>query len=97
MEKASTLFGGLAAAWLLMGSTGSLGRVRGALWALACVGLSAWKGLSGESQGEDADEENDETSLDCWPSARGGEGSRCCAISAEEGDVIHRSNKHNMH
>lgn len=40
-EKASTLFGGLEAVWHLMGSTGSLGRVMGALWALSVVGLSA--------------------------------------------------------
>lgn len=77
------LFGGLAAAELLMGSTGSVGRVMGALWALAGMGLSAWKGFSGESQGEDVDEEKEETSLDCWLSARGGEGCRCGIVSAE--------------
>lgn len=93
-EKASTLLGGLAAVWLLMGSTGSLGRVIGALWALAGVGLSAWKGLSGESQGEDVHDENEETSLDGWLSARGGECSRCGSVSAEEGDLIDRGNKH---
>lgn len=93
-EKASTLFGGLAAAGLLMGSTGSVGRVMGALWALTGTGLSAWKGFSGESQGEDVDEEKEETSLDCWLSARGGERSCCGAVSAEGGDVIDRGDKH---
>lgn len=73
-----------------MGSIGSVGRVMGALWALAGTGLSAWKGFSGESQGEDADEEKEETSLDCWLSARGGECSRCITVSAEGGDVIDR-------
>lgn len=96
-EKASTLLRGLAAVWLLMGSTGSLGRVMGALWALAGVGLSAWKGLSGESQGEDVDEEKEETSLDCWLSARVGERSRCGTVSAEEGVVIDRGNKHDKY
>lgn len=54
-----------------MGSTGSVGRVMGALWALAGAGFRAWKGFSGESQGEDVDEEKEEASLGC--SARGGE------------------------
>lgn len=76
-----------------MGSTGSVGRVMGALWALAGTGLRAWKGFSGESQGEDVDEENEETSLDC--SARGGARSSCSAVSAEGGDVIERGDKHN--
>lgn len=71
-----------------MGSMGSVGRVMGALWALAGTGLSAWKGFSGESQGEDADEEKEETSLDCWLSNKGGERSRCGAVSAEGGDVV---------
>lgn len=69
-----------------MGSIGSAGRVMGALWARAGTGLSAWKGFSGESQGEDVDEEKEETSLDCWLSAKGGERSRCTTVSAEEGD-----------
>ena len=69
-EKVSTLFGGLAVAGLLMGSTGSEGWVMGALWALAGAGLSTWKGFSGESQGEDVDEEKEETSLECWHSAK---------------------------
>lgn len=77
-----------------MGSTGSVGRVMGALWALAGTGLSAWKGFSGESQGEDVGEETEETSLDCWLSARGGERSRCGTVSAEGGDVIDRGDKH---
>lgn len=84
-EKASTLFGGLAAGELLIGSTGSVGRVMGALWALAGIGLSAWKGFSGESQGEDVVEEKEETSLDCWLSTRGGEHSGRGAVSAEGG------------
>lgn len=65
-----------------MGSMGSVGRVMGALWALAGTGLRAWKGFSGESQGEEVDEEKEDTSLDCWLSARGGERSRCVAASA---------------
>lgn len=77
-----------------MGSTGSVGRVMGALWALAGTGLSAWKGFSGESQGEEVDEEKEETSLDCWLSARGGERSRWGTASAERGDVIDRGDKH---
>lgn len=76
-----------------MASTGSVGRVMGALWALAGTGLRAWKGFSGESQGEDVDDENEEASLDC--SARGGECSGCSAVSAEGGDVIGRRDKHN--
>lgn len=76
-----------------MGSTGSVGRVMGALWALAGTGLSAWKGFSGESHGEDVDEENEETFLDSWLSASGGERSRCGAVSAEGGDVIDRGDK----
>lgn len=76
-----------------MGSTDSVGRVMGALWARAGTGLSAWKAYSGESQGEDVDEEKEETSLVCWPSAKGGEGSRCGTVSAEGGDVIDRGNK----
>lgn len=76
-----------------MGSTGSVGRVMGALWALAGTGLSACEGFSGESQGEEVDEEKEETSLDCWLSARGGEPSRCSTVSAggwgvEGGDVF---------
>ena len=39
-EKASTLFGGLEATGLLAGSTGSLRKVMGALWALSAVGLN---------------------------------------------------------
>lgn len=77
-----------------MGSTGSLGRVMGALWALAGIGLSASKGLSGESQGDDVDEEKEETSLDGGPSATGGEHSRCDTVSTEEGVVIDGGNKH---
>lgn len=73
-----------------MGSTGSVGRVMGALWARAGAGLSAWKAFSGESQGEEVDEEKEETSLDCWLSARGGVGSRGGTVSAEGGDVIDR-------
>lgn len=57
----------------------------GALWALAGIGLSAWKGFSGESQGEDVVEEKEETSLDCWLSTRGGEHSGRGAVSAEGG------------
>lgn len=82
-------------AGLLMGSTGSVGWVMGALWALAGAGLSAWKGFSGESQGEDVDEEKEETSLDCWLSAKGGEGSCGGTVSAEGGNVINRASKHN--
>lgn len=80
-----------------MGSTGSVGRVIGALWALAGTGLSAWKGSSGESQGEDVDEEKEETSLDCWLSASGGERSRCGAVSAEGGDVMDRGHRRQTH
>lgn len=79
------------AVWLVMGSIGSSGRVMGALWALTGVCLS---GLSGESQGGNTDEEKEETSLDCWRSARGGECSHCGAASAEEGNVTDRGNKH---
>lgn len=86
----STFFGGVPAIWP---STGSLGRVMGALWARAGVGLRPWKVLSGESQGEDVDEEKEETSLDCWLSTRGGDPSRCGTVSAEEDDVINRASK----
>lgn len=57
----------------------------GALRALAGTGFSAWTGFSGESQGEDVDEEKEETSLDGRLSARGGEGSGCGTVSAEGG------------
>lgn len=80
-----TLLGGLAAEGLLIGSTGSVGSVMGALWALAGMGLSACGGFSGESQGEEVDEEKEETSLDCWLSARGGEHSRCSTVAADGG------------
>lgn len=71
-EKPSTFSGGGAmAAGLLMGSMGSESWVRGALWALDRAGVRTWKGASGESQGEDVDEEKEETSLDCWSSAKG--------------------------
>lgn len=40
------------------------------------------------------DEEKEETSLDCWLSAKGGEGSCCGTVSAEGGNVIDRSGKH---
>lgn len=90
----SALFGGLGVAVFLMGSTGSVGWVMGALWALAGMGLSAWKGFSGESHGEDVDDEKEETSLDCWLSARGGDCSRCGALSADGGNVIDRGGKH---
>lgn len=77
-----------------MGSMGSLGKVMGALWALAGAGLSVWNRFSGESQGEDVDEEKEETSLDGWLSAGGGDCSRCCgAGTAEGGDVIDRGDK----
>lgn len=92
-EKASTLFGGLEAVWPLMGSTGLLGRVMGALWALSVAGLCAWKGSSGESQGEDEDEEKADTPLGCWVSATG-DCSCSCTVLAEDGDVIDRPNKH---
>lgn len=78
---------------LLMGSTGSAGRVMGALWARAGTGLSGWKGFSGESQGEDVDEEKEETSLDCWLSARGGDGSCCRTVSAEVSSVFEAAGK----
>lgn len=87
-EKASTLFGGLPSSWILMGSTGSAGRVMGALWARAGMGLTAWKAFSGESHGEDVDEETVETSLDRWLSSAGGERSGSGTVSAEGADVI---------
>lgn len=64
MEKASTLFGGLWATGLLTGS--SVGRVRGALRARAGAGLSTWGGSSGDSQGEDVEDEKEVTSLGGW-------------------------------
>lgn len=64
VEKASTLFGGLWASGLLMGS--SVGRVMGALRARAGAGLRAWLGSSGESQGEEVEDEREATSLDGW-------------------------------
>jgi len=73
---------------------GSAGSVMGALRALAGAGLSVWKGFSGESQGEDVDGEKEETSLDCWLSARGGGRSHWVTGSADGGwgggDVIDR-------
>lgn len=83
MEKASTLFGGLTAAGLLMGSAASVGRVMGALWALVGAGLSAWEGFSGESKGEEVDEEKEETSLDCWLLPKWGEHLCCRMVLAE--------------
>lgn len=82
-----------------MGSTGSAGRVMGALWARAGAGLSAWKAFSGESQGEEVDEEKEETSLDCWLSARGGVlRSRGGTGSTEGGgDVIDRGHVHHKY
>lgn len=92
-EKASTLFGGLEGGGLLTGSKGSAGPVMGALWARAGTGLRVWKGVSGESQGEDVDEEKEDKSLDGRFSVMGGEGSGRVAVSAEERNVIDRVGK----
>lgn len=81
VEKASTLFGGLWAAGLLMGS--SVGRVMGALWARAGAGLSAGGGSSGESQGEEVEDEKEVTSLHGWIFASDIE-LLCCSIVSTE-------------
>lgn len=65
----------------------------GALWARAGPGFSAWKGVSGESQGEDVDEEKEDKSLEGRFSVMGGEGSGCGAVSADERNVIDRGGK----
>lgn len=65
--------------------------MRGALWALDRVGLRTWKGVSGESQGKDVDEE--ETALDFWHSAKGVERCFGSTVSTEGGHVINTGNK----
>lgn len=63
----------------------SVGRVMGALWARAGAGLSAWEDSSGESQGEEVEDEKEVTSLDGWIFASDGKHLCCSVASAERG------------